>query len=477
MPSLGADMDEGTLLEWLVEPGDRVHRGDIVAVVDTTKSAVEVESFEDGVVEKLLVDPGTVVPVGGVLARFGTLDHGPAERKPEPRAAVEALEAPAAPARPKVDTRPGMQRRSLEPDTHPAVVASPLVRHYAEELHVDLSALSGSGGGGRVTRHDVEVAAHGIPAGPSAQPRTTAPPTPPPTTEPRQATAAPRTRVSPLARRLAAEAGIDLGTLTGTGPMGAVRADDVRSAATAAAAGASSPGTPAEPSSTKTAPPPTAHDMRGAIAALMSRSKREIPHYYLTATVDLHATVTWIHARNRDLDVGDRLVPSAALLCAAARAARAVPELNGHWVDGAFHPAASVDLGLVLSLRGGGLLVPVINGADTLGIGEVMTRMRDVTRKARAGRLRGSDLRPPSITVTNLGDQGVESVQGVIYPPQVGIVGFGAVSDRPWAVDGLLGVRPLVTVTLAADHRASDAATGARLLKTIDTILQKPEEL
>lgn len=466
-------MEEGTLLEWLVEPGDRVHRGDIVAVVDTTKSAVEVESFEDGVVEKLVVDPGTVVPVGGVLARFGT--HEGAERQPEPRAA--AAEAPATPARPQVDTHPVAERPSLEPDTHLPVVASPLVRHYAEELHVDLSTVSGSGGGGRVTRHDVDVAAHGIPAGQSGQPQTMTPPTPPPTTEPPQATAAPRTRVSPLARRLAAEAGIDLGTLTGTGPMGAVRADDVRGAAKAAAAGGPARGTPARAGSTKTAPPPTTHDMRGAIAALMSRSKREIPHYYLTATVDLHATVTWIHARNRELDVGDRLVPSAALLCAAARAARAVPELNGHWVDGGFHPAATVDLGLVLSLRGGGLLVPVINGADTLGIGEVMARMRDVTRKARAGRLRGSDLRPPSITVTNLGDQGVESVQGVIYPPQVGIVGFGAVSDRPWAVEGLLGVRPLVTVTLAADHRASDAATGARLLKTIDTILQKPEEL
>jgi pyruvate dehydrogenase E2 component (dihydrolipoamide acetyltransferase) len=467
MPSLGADMDEGTLLEWLVEPGDRVHRGDIVAVVDTTKSAVEVESFEDGVVEKLVVDPGTVVPVGGVLARFGTIDHERTDRKPE--APVTAPEVPEAP--PEFDTHPRAQRPSPGQDAHPSVVASPLVRRYAEELGVDLSSVPGSGGGGRVTRHDVEVVAHGIPAEPPAHPGTMAPATTPPTMEPREGTGSHRARVSPLARRLAAEAGIDLGTLTGTGPMGAVRADDVRAAARVAA------GSPSHEAPAKAAPPPAAHDMRGAIAALMSRSKREIPHYYLTATVDLHATVTWIHERNRDLDVGDRLVPSAALLCAAARAARAVPELNGHWVDGGFHPAATVDLGLVLSLRGGGLLVPVINGADTLGIGEVMARMRDVTRKARAGRLRGSDLRPPSITVTNLGDQGVESVQGVIYPPQVGIVGFGAVSDRPWAVDGLLGVRPLVTVTLAADHRASDAATGARLLKTSDTILQKPEEL
>lgn len=128
-------------------------------------------------------------------------------------------------------------------------------------------------------------------------------------------------------------------------------------------------------------------------------------------------------------------------------------------------------------LRSGGLLAPVLKAADTLDISQVMALMRDLTRRARTGRLRGSELSQPSISVSNLGDQGVESVLGVIYPPQVALVGFGAVTPRPWAIDGLLGIRPLVTVTLAADHRATDAATGARLLKAIDRILQTPEEL
>jgi pyruvate dehydrogenase E2 component (dihydrolipoamide acetyltransferase) len=217
--------------------------------------------------------------------------------------------------------------------------------------------------------------------------------------------------------------------------------------------------------------------MRQSIAALMTTSNREVPHYHLTHTIDLHAALEWMRARNRELPVEERLVPSALLLVAAARAARAVPELNGHWVDGGFRPSASVDLGLILSLRRGGLLVPAIHDADTLGVGPMMAAVRELTRRARTGRLRGSDLVPPSITVSNLGDQGVESVHGVIFPPQVALVGFGAVSSRPWAVDGLLGVRPLVTATLAGDHRATDGAIGARLLRHLDTLLQRPEEL
>ena len=217
--------------------------------------------------------------------------------------------------------------------------------------------------------------------------------------------------------------------------------------------------------------------MRQSIAALMTTSNREIPHYNLSATVDLHAALEWLRKRNRELPVAERLVPSALLLLAASRSARAVPDLNGHWVDGAFRPASSVDLGLILSLRRGGLLVPAIHDADSLTVDQMMAAMRELTTRARAGRLRGSDLIPPSFTVSNLGDQGVESALGVIYPPQVALVGFGAVSERPWAVDGLLGVRPLVTVTLAGDHRASDGAVGARFLKHLDRLLQRPEEL
>ena len=483
---MGADMDEGTLLEWLVKPGDTVHRGDIVAVVDTAKSAVEVECFADGVVEALVADPGQVVPVGGVLARLG--ENG----QPAGRSGAAPAGAAPTPSRPPAKSRkqqrepqPEQQRElTREQPREPALTSmtapapSPLVRHRAHELGIDLATLHGSGEDGVVHRQDIEELAHR----PVSRPR-----------------------VSPLARRLAEAAGVDLATVSGTGAGGAIRADDIRRVTargtpgaeavsdretTGQAVGGDAPdrtagsttgsaatgGTAGGGTAEGRAAGQRAADMRKSIAALMSRSKREIPHYYLSTTVDLHRTSEWMRERNRELPVGERLVPSAALLLAAARAVREVPELNGHWVDDGFRPAKDVDLGLILSLRSGCLLVPVIKAADTLDVSQVMALMRDLTRRARAGRLRGSELSQPSFSVSNLGDQGVESVIGVIYPPQVALVGFGAVTQRPWAVEGLLGIRPVVTVTLAADHRATDAATGARLLKAIDRILQTPEE-
>ncbi|HEX5521940.1 MAG TPA: 2-oxo acid dehydrogenase subunit E2, partial [Pedococcus sp.] len=331
----------------------------------------------------------------------------------------------------------------------------------------------GTGRRGAITRGDLELAAQGRAA--ALTPSAAAPVAATPETPARQ-------RVSPYARRLARERGTDVRGIPGTGPSGAVRADDVLRAATMPA-GPPTPTAPPAPSAPSVPTGPRHADtvgtdsMRQSIAALMTTSNREIPHYYLSATVDLHTTLEWLRKRNRELPVEERLVPSALLLLAAARSAGAVPDLNGHWVEGAFRPASAVDLGLILSLRRGGLLVPAIHDADSLTVGQMMAAMRELTTRARAGRLRGSDLTPPSITVSNLGDQGVESVLGVIYPPQVALVGFGAVSERPWAVDGLLGVRPLVTVTLAGDHRASDGAVGARFLKHLDRLLQRPEEL
>lgn len=217
--------------------------------------------------------------------------------------------------------------------------------------------------------------------------------------------------------------------------------------------------------------------MRAAIARLMARSKREIPHYYLSTTVDLGTALDWLRDHNRGVSVTDRVVPSALLLRATALAAMRHPELNGYWLDDRFQPADAVNLGVAVSLRRGGMVAPAILGADQLGVAELMARLRDLVTRARSGRLRGSEMEDPTITVTNLGDQGVESVQGVIYPPQVALVGFGKVVDRPWARDGMLGVRPRVTVTLAADHRATDGFTGSRFLDTIDHLLQTPEEL
>jgi pyruvate dehydrogenase E2 component (dihydrolipoamide acetyltransferase) len=217
--------------------------------------------------------------------------------------------------------------------------------------------------------------------------------------------------------------------------------------------------------------------MRTVIARAMAASKREIPHYYLAADLDFSRARAFLDARNAARPVTERVLPAAVLLKATALAVRDVPELNGYWVDDAPQPSDAVHVGVAVSLREGGLVAPAIHDTDSKTLDELMAALRELVNRARSGRLRASELSDPTVTVTNLGERGAQLVHGVIYPPQVALVGFGAITDRPWAVDGLIGVRPIVTATLAADHRASDGARGARLLELIDRSLQEPEEI
>ncbi|WP_225848832.1 dihydrolipoamide acetyltransferase family protein [Streptomyces sp. HPF1205] len=503
MPALGADMTEGTLVEWLVGPGDQVRKGDIVAVVDTTKSAIEVECFETGTVDRLLVDAGTTVPVGAPLAVISAkgAPETPAGRPARP----PAEPAPAAPAAPEPGPA-GPPPAPAEPAAgERAVTSTPLVRHLAEDAGVDLAAVHGTGSGGRVTRADVEreavaLSGTGKPGRRGREGREGRE-----GRRDRQEGRTGRVRATPLARRLAEEEGIDLASLTGSGREGAVRAGDVRAAAAGeggAAGGGEGAGKGAGEGAAEGAGEAAAQgaaegageaaaggegggregperyaDMRRTTADLMARAKREIPHYYLSTTVDLGTAVAWLRERNRELPVGRRLLTTAVLLKATALAARQVPELNGFWTDDGFDAAPSVHLGVAVSLRGGGLVSAAILDAAELPLPDLMARLRDVVARARGGRLRASESTSATITVTNLGDQGVEAVFGVIHPPQVALVGLGRVVERPWAVNGLLGVRPVVTATLSADHRASDGATGARFLTALDAWAQKPEEL
>lgn len=216
--------------------------------------------------------------------------------------------------------------------------------------------------------------------------------------------------------------------------------------------------------------------IRGATGHLMTRANREIPHYYLSTTIDLLAARTWLDQTNEGRTVDERILPAALLLKATACAAVEVPGFNGTWDDG-FHAAPRVRLGVAIALRGGGLVAPAIPAPDSLGLDELMTRLRDLVRRARAGHLRSSEVSGATLTVTNLGDQGVDDVFGLIHPPQVALVGFGRVRERPWADAGMVGARPTVRATLAADHRASDGIEGSRFLTAIDRHLQDPEDL
>ncbi|WP_218019538.1 2-oxo acid dehydrogenase subunit E2 [Nocardia arthritidis] len=493
MPSLGADMVEGTLLHWLVHPGDVVHKGDVVAEVDTTKAAIEVECFDDGVMGTILVPEGKTVPVGTPLA---TIE--PASDRPvvvgDASTAIPDGQPPSA-VKPAESVR-GEPISGPDGTAEMAHHATPLIRRLAQEAGIDLTTLHGSGPGGRIVRSDVEYAIDAAQRGtPRSEPiaaqdrvRSDEP------TKPRERLGTPErvhhpssptavARASGYARLLARTSGVDLANVSGTGPDGAVRARDVPTAAPVsepASAVAESTRAQLADAAREIGAEAPQHDpvaVRKVIAAAMTRSKRTVPHYYLSSTIDMDAALRWLEETNRRAPVSARMVSSALVLCAMARAARTVPALNGHWLDDEFHPASAVHLGVVVSLRGGGIMVPTIPDADTLAPPAMMDALRGVVARARTARLRSSDAVPATISVTNLGELGVDSVFGVIAVPQVAIVGFGAVTTRPCAVDGLLGVRPQLTATLSADHRASDGAVGARFLNTVAEHLQQPEEL
>jgi pyruvate dehydrogenase E2 component (dihydrolipoamide acetyltransferase) len=217
--------------------------------------------------------------------------------------------------------------------------------------------------------------------------------------------------------------------------------------------------------------------MRAAIAAAMSRANREIPHYYLSTDIDMKRSLDWLQATNLKRSAEDRLLYAALLLKATALATRDVPEVNGFCVDGEFQLSDAVHVGVAISLRQGGLVAPAIHHVDLQSLDELMKNLSDLITRARTGKLRSSEISEPTITVTNLGEQGVATVFGVIYPPQVALVGFGKIVERPWAVNGLLGVRPVITATLSADHRVSDGHRGGRFLAAIERLLQEPEKL
>lgn len=348
MPSLGAGMESGILAEWLVKPGAQVKRGDLIAVVETQKGAIDVEVFETGTVTRLLVEPGTEVPVGTPLAYI------------DGAGSVE----PVAAQRPHI---------------------SPAARRRAQELGVDVDAVAAHKGGG-ANLADVEEAA----------------------------------------------------------------------------------------ASAKPAP---AAGMREAIAGAMARSKREIPHYYLSATLDLGPALDRLQSLNASLPVTERLVYGVLLVRATALAARRYPEFNGYWSEGRFMPSERINVGIAISLRQGGLVAPALLDADRKDLTTLMREFMDLVNRVRGGHMRSSEVAQPTVTVSSLGEQGVDSVYPVIYPPQVAIVGFGAVVERPWAVQGRVEVRRVLTATLAADHRVSDGHRGAMFLAHLRGLLEKPEGL
>lgn len=405
MPSLGADMEAGTLVEWRKKPGDRVARGDIIAEVETDKGIIEVEVFTTGVVDRLLVEPGTKVPVGTPLAvlREGTAAGEGKPTTPMPAPVVAPVAASAAVAAPPVEPVARAPVAAGAIDSSSRIKISPAARRRANELGVDPAALTGTGPQGSITLEDVE-------------------------------------RASSRARPVEQPPSPDV-------PLGASASDDARAR------------------------------MRRAIASAMARSKREIPHYYVSHTVDLGPLLAWLTEFNERAQIPDRLIPAVAFLKAVALALRDFPAFNGYWVDGRVVESAGIHVGAAIALRGGGLVAPALRDTDQATLTDLMHRFRDLVTRARAGSLKSSELSDATITVTSLGDRGTESVMGVIYPPQVAIVGFGRVVERPWVVDHSVVSRPVVHLSLAADHRATDGHAGALFLAAVSERLMEPASL
>ncbi len=380
MPSLGADMEAGTLVEWVRKPGEAVKRGDIIAVVETQKGAIEIEVFEDGIIEEELLAVGATVPVGAPMARI--------------RVEGEVVSAGVASPAPPPDAPPPQQ---ASPPPSPVIAAAPS-----------------------------------------------------------------SVRVSPAARRLAKDLGVDLASVKGSGPGGTITRDDVSSAV---------------PAPVREKGRYDFSAMRRAIAAAMARSKREIPHYYLSHTIEIGAAQEWLAAHNAARTPAERLLMGALFVKAVARAAREFPEFNGFYADNAFSASEAINVGVAIAIRGAGLAAPALHDTADLDVSALMARMRDLIARVRAGRFKSSEIADPTITVTSLGDRGVEAVWGVIYPPQVAIVGFGRITVRPWAIENGIVARPTVCITLAADHRATDGHQGALFLERIGELLADPSAL
>lgn len=375
MPSLGADMEDGTLIEWKKKPGDVVKRGDIIAEVETQKGLIEIEVFDEGSIAELLIQEGTKVPVGTKMALIqpSTIE---VEKPIELHPIMEKISVPI--IEEKTDTI--------------SIKASPLAKKMAQENHIDLSKIIGTGPDGAITKEDIDASI-------------------------KQSETAETEKIS----------------------------------------------TPSEA-------------IRMAVAAAMSKSNREIPHYYLEKKIDMTKALAWLQEANKQRTVDNRLLPVVLFIKAMAKSLKEVPDLNAVWENGLLQKT-EINIGFVVSLRNGGIIVPAIPQSDTKNTDEIMTALNDLIPRARALKLRSSELSSSTITLTNLGDAGADTVFGIIYPPQVAIVGLGTITEQPFAENGMLGIRSLANVTLAGDHRATDGLTGSRFLSSLDKNLQNPEAL
>ena len=440
MPALSPTMTEGNLARWLVKEGDEVHAGDIIAEIETDKATMEVESVDDGVVGRIVVPEGSEgIAVNATIAMLLAEDEDVAALAEE--AAPEPAAAPPTPA--------------LAADGNGEVSVTPLAQRVAGQLGVDLSQVRGTGEHGRIGLGDVEAAGGvAVPASPMGAGKD-------------------RILASPLARRMAAEGGIDLSLVGGTGPRGRIVKADIENASSA-------PSGAARPQArTVSAAPPAESEivklstMRRVIAERMTESKTTVPHFYLTVDCEIDELMK-VRAELNARIAPDKISVNDIVIRACALALREVPEANVSWEgDGMMRRHAAVDVSVAVAIEGG-LITPIVGAADTKGLVEIAQEMRDLAERARDGKLAPEEYQGGSFSISNLGMFGIKQFDAVINPPQAAILAVGAGERRPVVRDGEIVPATVMSCTLSVDHRVVDGAIGARLLGAIKRYIEYP---
>jgi pyruvate dehydrogenase E2 component (dihydrolipoamide acetyltransferase) len=472
MPALSPTMEEGTLAKWLVKAGDTVRSGDVMAEIETDKATMEFEAVDEGVIAEIIVPEGSEnVKVGAVIARL-TVEGEEAAPASAPAAAKEAAPAPAASA----------------PAAAPAAdgpAATPTAKKLAEQNGIDLASLTGTGPKGKITKEDVEAAivAGGGSISPALAP--TAAPTPAPTPAP--TASGERIVASPLAKRIAADKGIDLALVKGTGPNGRIVKEDVEGFTPGAAAPVAAPAANATaPASAPTPAPAPAIEggapfaeeklsgVRKVIARRLTESKQTVPHFYLTIDIRLDPLLELRAQLNKSLEPdGVKLSVNDLLIKALARALIRVPQCNVSFHGDTLRRYSRADISVAVAAPSG-LITPVITSADTKGLAAISTEMKTLAGKARYGKLMPHEYQGGTASLSNLGMFGIKQFDAVINPPQGMILAVGAGQQAPYVVNGAIEVATVLHASGSFDHRAIDGADGAQLMEAIKQLCENP---
>lgn len=463
MPRLSDTMEEGVIGRWLKQEGEEVRKGDVLAEIETDKTTMDLEAYDEGVLEQIVVAEGGTAQIGERIAVVGDGSGAKASGgKPEEAAGPEEKDAEekeaGTPAAESVSEPDAEAVEREEPDGEPRQPAAQGDTGEGEPEAV-ARELSSTEPAEEAEGKTAEA------AGDQAA------------TDRGRSTEKRSGPVSPLARRLARERGIDLGTITGTGPAGLIVRRDVEDAAAATPE-------PTQPGRAPASAPPAAQDVEVALtnvqritAKRLAESASTVPHFFLTSLVDATRLLGFRAEVNQSLERdGVKVSVNDLVVRASALALEAHPRANSSWADGKLIQHGRVGVGFAAAVEAG-LVVPVIGDANHKGLAEIATEARELIGRARDGKLKPADLEGGTFTVSNLGMFGIDHFTAIINPPQAAILAVGAATETPVARDGQVEVRPILKLTLSVDHRVMDGAVGAAFLKELVDLLENPLRL